>query len=113
MQRERPFSSAPLKAITGREGILDPVQCGYKVSGRTNTIAKAAHCVAARRRRPKKVAWELGMEKGREERMKRAKPTRAEDARPICLYSAETVVGRTRIACLRALAKSAYPTVPM
>ena len=32
-----------------REGILDPVQCGYKVSGRTNTIAKAAHCVAARR----------------------------------------------------------------
>ena len=48
MQRERvrPFSSAPLKAITGREGILDPVQCGYKVSGRTNTIAKAAHCVA-------------------------------------------------------------------
>ena len=63
-------------------GILDPVQCRYKVSGRTNATIAKAHCVAAVSGVPKKVAWELGMEKGSEERMKRAKPTRADDAAP-------------------------------
>ena len=66
----------------------------YKVSGRTNESERV----------PKKVAWELGMEKRK--RKEGGKPTRATDATFVMLPFQRGA--RCGIACLRALDKSAY-----
>ena len=106
-EREGPSSSAPLKAITGgaaAEG--SSIQCSAGTKCRAaRTIAKA-HCAAAVAASQKKVAWELGMEKGRgNETSEGAKRSQRGPTTP-CFYTGGTAVGR--IACLRALVKSAH-----